>query len=157
VGTINNFQLIPCFAARCFSFRQINLTLPKPKAADVSVQVFTCLPGSGPDGSCGESEAFIVRDLGASGADINLTIRATMGEVIWNVVANSNEGFEELKNLRFSTSAVDGRPGVVELPTIPDRPTNGPTEGDVIPEPSSMLLLGSGVLVFTQVLRRKLS
>jgi hypothetical protein len=64
-------------------------------------------------------------------------------EVIWKVeISDSSSGWDELKNIVFST----GGNTLVNLPSgiAP------------IPEPSSLLLLGSGVLGLAQVLRRKL-
>ena len=62
-----------------------------------------------------------------------LTVTTTGGAKITKLTFNSpSTGFSTLSNIRIS-------------------------DIEPIPEPSSMLLLGSGVLVFAQVLRRKLS
>jgi len=61
-----------------------------------------------------------------------LTITTNGGEVIDSVTIDSTGGFQDLKQTRIS----------------------GPFA--VIPEPSSLLLLGSGVLGLAQLLRRKL-
>ena len=63
-----------------------------------------------------------------------LTITTSMGEVIDSVTINSINGFQGLKQTRIS----------------------GVSAG-VIPEPSSMLLLGSGLLAVGVMIRRKLS
>jgi len=68
---------------------------------------------------------------GAAGGDNFLTITATSGEVIKEVTISSVGGFQSLGE-SVSISGVT-----------------------VIPEPSSMLLLASGVLGLAQVLRRK--
>jgi len=61
-----------------------------------------------------------------------LTITTTLGEVIDSVTINSLGGFQGLKQTRISDVVV-------------------------IPEPSSLLLLGSGLLAAGAVIRRKLS
>ena len=64
-----------------------------------------------------------------------LTITTSGGETISSVTIDSASGFQDLKQPRIS-----GISGVT-----------------IVPEPSSLALLGSGVLVLTQLLRRKLS
>jgi hypothetical protein len=63
-----------------------------------------------------------------------LTITVTPGDAIHSVTLDSGPGFQDLKQTRIS----------------------GPF-AEIIPEPSSMVLLGSGVLGLAQLLRRKLS
>jgi hypothetical protein len=158
---INEISIIPCLATACFGFHEIRFTLVKPVGSDISVEVFTCVPGTGRDGSCGESEAFKVVDQGRPETDVNLSIVGENKQVIWHVEILSPDSFMQLKNTRFSAG-----PGDIvrldeneEMERVPDpeRPTNGPTVNDVIPEPSSILLLGSAMLGLAQVLRRKLS
>jgi hypothetical protein len=157
---INDVSIIPCLEIACFGFHEIRFTLVKPVGSDISVEVFTCVPGSGPRGSCGQSEAFKVVDQGRPETDVNLSIVGTNNQVIWHVEILSPDSFMQLKNTRFSAGPGD----IVRLDENnegehvddPERP-GGPTIGTPIPEPSSMLLLGSAVLGLAHVLRRKLS
>ena len=71
---------------------------------------------------------------GDTHGDNFLTITTINGETISSVTIDSASGFQDLMQPRIS-----GISGVT-----------------IVPEPSSMLLLGSGVLVLAQVLRRKL-
>jgi len=68
-----------------------------------------------------------------------LTINAVNNETITGVNIESSGGFYTIDDIRIGITNVGA----------------GIPEG-VIPEPSSMTLLGTGLLVFTQVLRRKL-
>lgn len=70
---------------------------------------------------------------GKSNGDNFLTITTTGGEVIDSITLNSGSGFQDLKQPRIS--------GVHNDPT---------------PEPSSLALLGSGILGLAATLRRKL-
>ena len=75
---------------------------------------------------------FTLDNFGMAHGQNFVTITVTPGDAIHSVTIDSPDGFQDLKQIRMS----------------------GPFAA-IVPEPSSMLLLGSGVLVFTQVLRRK--
>jgi len=80
--------------------------------------------------SDGKTETFT---YGNTHGDNFLTITTINGEQIDSITIDSKSGFQGLKQPRIS-----GISGVI-----------------VVPEPSSMLLLGSGMLGLAQVLRRK--
>ena len=140
---IHNLAIMPCFSTTsCSGFFEIHFTEFKPvDIADVHVEVFACTPGVPP--ATTPCTMPVVRE--GIGLNNEITIRATgtPREVIWDVVINSERGFQRLVNLDIN----NGAGSVVQLP--------GPPVEEVIPEPSSMLLLGSGVLGLAGFLRRK--
>jgi hypothetical protein len=78
-------------------------------------------------------------------------------------LVTSTGGFSEFKGIQISTAGLTGfaTPEQPEVPPVapPDHPpdiTEEVTTPPVVPEPSSMLLLGSGVLGLAGILRRKL-
>ena len=132
-GLINNFTLtIPDFA-----FTHVIFSLARPvNRPDITITAFACTPNVSA-GFCGSEVEVTKSNIVANSGFV--TINSVADEVITKVTINSASGFVDIGQIRLGT-------GQNELmPALPP-----------IPEPPSMLLLGSGLLVFTQVLRRKL-
>jgi hypothetical protein len=165
-----NMQIAPCFnlghpLANCFSFTTLRFevaTTPSRREPFVMV-AFVCTPGPDADSPCTNSHGVL---QSAAANQTTWTIKTRDNEVVWDVEISSAIGFEELKNVVFSTGPgtfreLDG--GIEDEEGMNVGPGDGGSgfkpdiDQEPIPEPSSMLLLGSGVLGLAQVLRRKLS
>jgi len=134
-----------------FAFTNIQLNPAKP-AGDLTYTVFTCTLISS-DICVPEPQPFTRTFAPQSGENrMNITANAFSScgqvpgcvpgnEVITRVTLDVPAGFDNLNQIRLSSGISD----IEDVEIL-----------DVIPEPSSMVLLGTGVLVCTQVLRRKL-
>jgi len=133
-----------------FAFTHISLN-PNGPLGDLTFTVFTCRLIN--NGTCVEEAEPFTRTFGPQPGQnrVNITSNAFSScgavpgcvpgnEMITSVTLDVPAGFQSLNQIRLSNGALD----IANVEVVP------------IPEPSSMLLVGSGLMVFTQVLRRKL-
>lgn len=124
-----------------FGFPFVIINPFKPVRPDLIVTVSLCTLPPGSLGCTSRSEQTYPPSgalYGTSNQNF-LTITTVNFEKITEVKIESNGGFENIEQIRAGNTNVGAG--------IPDA---------VIPEPSSMLLLGSGLLLLTGLLRRKL-
>jgi len=134
-GLINNIEITwPGFGVKHIIFNPF-----KPRVnGDLIVTVSFCTP----QGEFCVDPGFKTLKYGAPTGNQNyMTIITVDGEVLTSVRVESAGGFEEFNQVRVDRSTITSIP---------------PINPDVIPEPTSIMLVGSGLLVVTQAIRRKL-